>query len=172
MFLSVYEFHENWQRKSHTFLMGTSDITFKHPSTFWTPASRPCHSTPIHYLAKVFWHFVGTAMTVTEVISINYYRMLYKNITLLSLPPPEVINLGIPWVRTKNSEHVIREKQYIQKSCIEVSPYTYPTNCLSTAHPSVHSLACVSIDLCISNTLLTQSIVQSPSWEANQLSAS
>ena len=87
-----------------------------------------------------------------------------------------MINLGIPWVRTKNSEQLMREKQYIQELWIGVSLYTYPTNCLSTVHPSVHSLACVAHDLCISNTLLTSVLTycmeQSPSGEADMSSVS
>jgi hypothetical protein len=112
-------------------------------------------------------------MTVTETIRIGYhYCMFQKRNTAFDSPTPEMINLGIPWVRTKNSEQFMQEKQYIQESCIEVSLYTCQTNCLSTAHPSVHSLECVAKDLCISNTLLTHSMQHSPSCEADWSSVS
>jgi hypothetical protein len=153
--------------------MDASDITFKHASTFSTPLSCPCHSTSMHHLDKVLWHFVDTAMTVTETIRIGYhYCMFQKHNTAFDSPTPEMINLGIPRVRTKKFEQFMREKQYIEESRIEVSLYTYQTNCLSTAYPSVHSLACVANDLCISNTLLTHSMQHSPSCEADRSSVS
>jgi hypothetical protein len=157
MLLSICEFHEKWCRKGHTFLMGASDITFKKTQTFSTPLSRPCHSTSMHHLDKVLWHFVGTAMTVMEVIRIDYhYCMFWKHNSAFDSPTLEMINLGIPWVRTtKHSEQFMWEKRCMQKSRIGVSLYTYPTNCPSTSHPSFHSMACVATDLCISNTLLT-----------------
>jgi hypothetical protein len=152
MLLSICEFREKWRRKGHTFLMSASDITFKHTST---PLSCPCHSTSVHHLDKVLWHFVGTATTVTKAIRTGYHYCMFQKHNTAFDPPPQMINLGTPWVRTKNSEQLIWEKQYIQKSWIEVSLYMYPTNCLSTAHPSIHSLACVANDLCISDILLT-----------------
>ena len=86
-FLGICEFHKKRLRKGHTFLMVANDITFKHTSTFPKPLSCPCHSTSMHHFDKVLWHFVGTAMTVTEAIRISYHYCMFQkhNISFNSL---------------------------------------------------------------------------------------
>ena len=79
----------------------------------------PCHSTSISHLCKVWQHFIISIITVMVITSMGRLPVLYipkHHHVILFLPPSEKINPGTLWVKTKNSEWLV--KQHFEKLCL------------------------------------------------------